>query len=60
MKNATINKGVIKKIAFALGELNEQVIYMGGATARLRSPIKTRPSILMSSFQINEKRTQNI
>jgi hypothetical protein len=53
MKNATINKGVIKKIAFALGELNKQVIYVGGAT--VRSPIKTRPSMLMSSFQINEK-----
>lgn len=28
MKNATINRGVIKKIAFALGELNKQVIYV--------------------------------
>jgi hypothetical protein len=35
MKNATINRGVIKKIAFALGELNEQVIYVGGATVGL-------------------------
>jgi len=32
MKNATINRGVIKKIAKALAELNEQVIYVGGAT----------------------------
>lgn len=35
MKNATINRGIIKKIAFALGELNEQVIYVGGATVGL-------------------------
>lgn len=35
MKNAVINRGVIKKIAFALGELNEQVIYVGGATVGL-------------------------
>ncbi len=35
MKNATINKGVIKKIALALGELNDQVIYVGGATVGL-------------------------
>jgi hypothetical protein len=35
MKNATINRGVIKKIAFALGELNKQVIYVGGATVGL-------------------------
>lgn len=35
MKNATINKGVIKKIARALGELNMQVIYVGGATVGL-------------------------
>jgi predicted nucleotidyltransferase len=35
MKNATINKGIIKKIAQALGELNEQVIYVGGATVGL-------------------------
>lgn len=35
MKNATINRGVIKKIALALGELNEQVIYVGGATVGL-------------------------
>ncbi len=35
MKNATINRGIIKKIALALGELNEQVIYVGGATVGL-------------------------
>ena len=35
MKNATINRGVVKKIARALGELNEQVIYVGGATVGL-------------------------
>jgi hypothetical protein len=35
MKNAIINRGVIKKIAHALGELNEQVIYVGGATVGL-------------------------
>lgn len=35
MKNATINKGIIKKIALALGELNQEVIYVGGATVGL-------------------------
>ena len=35
MKNATINRGIIKKIALALGELNEQVVYVGGATVGL-------------------------
>ena len=35
MRNATINKGVIKKIALALGEVNKQVIYVGGATVGL-------------------------
>lgn len=35
MKNATLNRGVIKKVALALGELNEQVIYVGGATVGL-------------------------
>jgi len=35
MKNATINKGIIKKIALALGELNNQVVYVGGATVSL-------------------------
>ncbi len=35
MKNANINKGVIKKIARALGQLNNQVIYVGGATVGL-------------------------
>ena len=31
MKNNTINRGVIKKIALALGELNSSVVYAGGA-----------------------------
>ena len=35
MKNATINRGIIKKVALALGELNEQAIYVGGATVGL-------------------------
>jgi predicted nucleotidyltransferase len=35
MDNATINKAVIKKISQALGDLNEQVIYVGGATVGL-------------------------
>jgi hypothetical protein len=32
MNNTWINKVIIKKIAIALGELNEKVIYVGGAT----------------------------
>ena len=35
MKNTLINKVIIKKIAAALGELNEKVIYVGGATVSL-------------------------
>lgn len=35
MKNAIINRGIIKKIALALGDLNEQVVYVGGATVGL-------------------------
>lgn len=35
MKNAIINLGVIKKVAFALSDLNNQVIYVGGATVGL-------------------------
>jgi len=35
MKNTTINKGVIKKIALALGGLNEQIIFVGGAVVGL-------------------------
>jgi len=35
MKNAAINIGAIQTIARALGELNEQVIYVGGATVGL-------------------------
>lgn len=35
MKNAAINRQVIRTIAKALAELNEQVIYVGGATVGL-------------------------
>lgn len=35
MKNTTINRGVIKKIAQALGPLNQQVVYVGGAVVSL-------------------------
>lgn len=35
LKNAHINREVIRKVAFALGELNDQVIYVGGATVGL-------------------------
>ena len=35
LKNTLINKGVIRKIALALGELNDQVIYVGGAVVSL-------------------------
>ena len=31
MKNKTINIGIIKEVATALDELNEQVVYVGGA-----------------------------
>ena len=31
LKNSTINIKVIEKVANALGELNENVIYVGGA-----------------------------
>lgn len=33
--NTTINRQVIRKIAFALGEMNEQVVFVGGATIGL-------------------------
>lgn len=32
LKNKTINMGVVKKVATALGELNDEVAYVGGAT----------------------------
>lgn len=32
MKNTIINIEIIKKIASALGELNEKIIFVGGAT----------------------------
>lgn len=35
MKNTLINKAVIKKVAITLGELNEKVVYVGGATVSL-------------------------
>lgn len=33
--NSTVNRNVIKKIAVALGDLNEQVVYVGGAVISL-------------------------
>lgn len=35
LKNQTINLKVVEKVAFALGELNEDVIYVGGAVVSL-------------------------
>jgi len=35
MKNTIINRKVIQRVANALGELNDQVIYVGGATVSL-------------------------
>lgn len=35
MKNTTINLGVIRRIARALGSLNEKVVYVGGAVVSL-------------------------
>ena len=35
MKNTIINRKVITKIALALGELNERVVYVGGAVVSL-------------------------
>lgn len=35
MKNTIVNKQIIQKIAIALGELNNDVIYVGGATVSL-------------------------
>ena len=35
MKNTLINRAIIKRIAIALGELNDKVIYVGGATVSL-------------------------
>lgn len=35
LKNTRINRLVTKKIALALGELNEQVVYVGGAVVSL-------------------------
>lgn len=35
IKNTIINRGVIKKIAQALGEINDQVVYVGGAVVSL-------------------------
>ncbi len=33
--NTLINREVIKKVALALGELNNDVVYVGGATVGL-------------------------
>lgn len=35
LKNKKINLGIVRKVAHALGELNEQVAYVGGATVSL-------------------------
>jgi hypothetical protein len=35
IKNTIINRGIIKKIALALDDLNEQVVYVGGAVVSL-------------------------
>lgn len=35
VKNTGINREVIRKIAFALGAMNEQVVFVGGATVSL-------------------------
>ena len=35
LKNTLINKAATKKIAQALGELNERVVYVGGAVVSL-------------------------
>lgn len=35
MKNTIINNAIIERVATALGELNEKVIYVGGATVSL-------------------------
>lgn len=31
MKNTQVNREVTKRIAHALGEMNDQVVYVGGA-----------------------------
>ena len=35
LANTTLNREVISKIAIALGELNEHVVFVGGATIGL-------------------------
>ena len=35
MKNTAIHRDIILKVAAALGDLNEQVVYVGGATVGL-------------------------
>ena len=35
MKNTEINIAVVQKIALALGELNERVVFVGGAVVSL-------------------------
>lgn len=35
LKNTLINRAIIQKIAHALGELNERVVFVGGAVVSL-------------------------
>jgi len=35
LKNTLINRLATKKVALALGDLNDQVVYVGGATVSL-------------------------
>jgi hypothetical protein len=35
LKNKKINLGIVRKVATALGELNDQVAYVGGAIVSL-------------------------
>ena len=35
LNNSTINREVVRRIAFALGAMNEQVVFVGGATVSL-------------------------
>jgi hypothetical protein len=35
LKNSLINRAITRKIAHALGELNERVVFVGGAVVSL-------------------------
>ncbi|MFV0345572.1 MAG: hypothetical protein ACK5IQ_04910 [Bacteroidales bacterium] len=35
LKNSTINLQIVEKVALALGDLNDEVIYVGGAVVSL-------------------------